>query len=209
MRTTRKRFAMLVLSTALSAAFAGLGVVFLIRPDTAQGITLAAAERVTPLATTVSDYLNPPTLKEAWEDFSHIRFREPSERIKENTLARYERAAVRELRTSMHDPASFSVERVQRGKLLALCITFRAANAFNAIRRGRALVLWSGIITESIFHTEGFEQQWNRHCVQPAAEARALEKLRLDIAVLRAERAHLARPERIEEIARKVGLPPR
>lgn len=41
-----------------------------------------------------------------------------------------------------------------------------------------------------------------------AAQARAIEKTRLDIAVLRAERAYLARPERIEEMARKIGLGP-
>jgi cell division protein FtsL len=37
---------------------------------------------------------------------------------------------------------------------------------------------------------------------------REAERARADIAVLRAERAHLARPERIEPIARKLGLEP-
>jgi len=41
-----------------------------------------------------------------------------------------------------------------------------------------------------------------------SVQARTIEKLRLDIAVLRAERAYLARPERIEELARKIGLGP-
>lgn len=41
-----------------------------------------------------------------------------------------------------------------------------------------------------------------------AAQARNIEKARLDIAVLNAERAYLARPERIEEMARKIGLGP-
>ena len=41
-----------------------------------------------------------------------------------------------------------------------------------------------------------------------ADQARIIEKTRLDIAVLRAERAYLARPERIEEMARKIGLAP-
>jgi cell division protein FtsL len=41
-----------------------------------------------------------------------------------------------------------------------------------------------------------------------AAQARTIDKARLDIAVLRAERAYLARPERIEEMARKIGLAP-
>lgn len=41
-----------------------------------------------------------------------------------------------------------------------------------------------------------------------AAQVRTVEKTRLDIAVLRAERAYLARPERIDELARKIGLAP-
>ncbi len=41
-----------------------------------------------------------------------------------------------------------------------------------------------------------------------AAQDRTIEKTRLDIAVLKAERAYLARPERIEDMARKIGLAP-
>lgn len=37
---------------------------------------------------------------------------------------------------------------------------------------------------------------------------RALEKLEADIAILKAEKAYLARPERIEKLARKQGLGP-
>lgn len=37
---------------------------------------------------------------------------------------------------------------------------------------------------------------------------RAIERARSDIAVLKAERAHLARPERIEPLARAQGLQP-
>lgn len=40
------------------------------------------------------------------------------------------------------------------------------------------------------------------------AAERAAEHARSDIAVLRAERAHLSRPERIEPIARAQGLRP-
>jgi cell division protein FtsL len=39
-------------------------------------------------------------------------------------------------------------------------------------------------------------------------QERAIEKARGDIAVLKAERAHLARPERIEPLARSLGLGP-
>jgi cell division protein FtsL len=37
---------------------------------------------------------------------------------------------------------------------------------------------------------------------------RAIDKARSDIAILKAERAHLARPERIEPLARALGLQP-
>jgi len=40
------------------------------------------------------------------------------------------------------------------------------------------------------------------------ARERTLEKLESDIAVLKAERAYLGRPERIEPLARKLGLEP-
>jgi cell division protein FtsL len=39
-------------------------------------------------------------------------------------------------------------------------------------------------------------------------EERSIDEARNDIAVLKAERAHLARPERIEPIARALGLQP-
>ena len=40
------------------------------------------------------------------------------------------------------------------------------------------------------------------------ANERAIDKATSDIAVLRAERAHLARPDRIEPLARALGLAP-
>jgi cell division protein FtsL len=43
---------------------------------------------------------------------------------------------------------------------------------------------------------------------QIRARERAADEARADIAVLRAERAHLARPERIEPLARAQGLRP-
>ena len=40
------------------------------------------------------------------------------------------------------------------------------------------------------------------------AQERALERAQRDVNVLRAERAHLARPERLEPLARELGLAP-
>jgi cell division protein FtsL len=39
-------------------------------------------------------------------------------------------------------------------------------------------------------------------------EERALERAENDVSVLTAERAHLARPERLEPLARKLGMAP-
>jgi cell division protein FtsL len=44
--------------------------------------------------------------------------------------------------------------------------------------------------------------------VRVQAQERALEKAEIDVAVLTAERAHLARPERLEPLARLIGLAP-
>src|SRR5438552_4869294 len=44
--------------------------------------------------------------------------------------------------------------------------------------------------------------------VRVQAQERALEKAETDVTVLRAERAHLARPERLEPLARLIGLAP-
>ena len=44
--------------------------------------------------------------------------------------------------------------------------------------------------------------------VRVQAQERALEKAEADVTVLEAERAHLARPERLEPLARLIGLAP-
>jgi cell division protein FtsL len=44
--------------------------------------------------------------------------------------------------------------------------------------------------------------------VRVQAQERALEKAESDVTVLTAERAHLARPERLEPLARLIGLAP-
>ena len=44
--------------------------------------------------------------------------------------------------------------------------------------------------------------------VRVQGQERALEKVESDVSILLAERAHLARPERLEPLARLVGLVP-
>jgi len=62
-------------------------------------------------------------------------------------------------------------------------------------------VISAFVLYSSNYDTRQFE-------LKVQAQERAIEKARGDIAVLKAERAHLARPERIEPFARAAGLGP-
>jgi len=57
-----------------------------------------------------------------------------------------------------------------------------------------------------VLYTVSYDTRELDHGVQ--AEERRIERLRSDIAVLRAERAYLSRPERIEPLARAEGFLP-
>ncbi len=60
----------------------------------------------------------------------------------------------------------------------------------------------------SAFLLYGLNYDTRRVAAQVHTQERAAETARGDIAVLKAERAHLARPERIEPAARALGLSP-
>ena len=60
----------------------------------------------------------------------------------------------------------------------------------------------------SAFLLYGINYDTRRLEAKVQAQERAAEKARSDIAVLKAERAHLARPERIDPMARSQGLVP-
>jgi cell division protein FtsL len=60
----------------------------------------------------------------------------------------------------------------------------------------------------SAFLLYGLNYDTRRIVAEVQSLERAAEKARGDIAILKAERAHLARPERIEPIARAQGLEP-
>jgi cell division protein FtsL len=60
----------------------------------------------------------------------------------------------------------------------------------------------------SAFLLYGINYDTRRLEARVQGEERAIEGARNDIAVLKAERAHLGRPERIEPIARAQGLQP-
>lgn len=52
----------------------------------------------------------------------------------------------------------------------------------------------------------GLNYETRRIEVEVQAQERAAQKARSDIAVLKAERSHLTRPERIDPLARRLGL---
>jgi cell division protein FtsL len=60
----------------------------------------------------------------------------------------------------------------------------------------------------SAFLLYGLNYDTRRLEARVAAQERSAEQARSDIAVLKADRAHLARPERIEPLARGLGLQP-
>ena len=60
----------------------------------------------------------------------------------------------------------------------------------------------------SAFLLYGLNYDTRRLEARVQAQERLAEKARSDIAVLKADRAHLARPERIEPLARGLGLQP-
>jgi cell division protein FtsL len=66
--------------------------------------------------------------------------------------------------------------------------------------------LVTAIISAFVLYSSNYDTRQLEAKVQ--AQERAIEKARSDIAVLKAERAHLARPERIEPLARAHGLGP-
>lgn len=205
------RMAVQVALAALIGVFGGFWITLLVRPEHAKAIIVATVDHLPPYVTELGRTAfgqQPPTLREAWADVLRVRPEENSARVVQYALAGYERAALRELRSKANNPASFELVSARWAKDKVLCITFRATNGFNALMLGRALATGKTVYSDSVIDRD-FDREWDRVCGRTAADARAIEKSHRDIAVLRAERAHLARPERIEEMARKVGLPPR
>lgn len=60
----------------------------------------------------------------------------------------------------------------------------------------------------SVFALYGIKYDTRQLERRVAAQQRALEKAGFDIAVLKSERAYLGRPDRIERLARELGLAP-
>jgi cell division protein FtsL len=60
----------------------------------------------------------------------------------------------------------------------------------------------------SAFFLYGVKYDTRRLEIDVHAKERTAERTRADIAVLNAERAHLARPDRIESLARALGMRP-
>lgn len=64
------------------------------------------------------------------------------------------------------------------------------------------------VMLASAFFLYGVKYETRRLEIEVQAKERALERERSDIAVLKAERAHLGQPARIEPLARAMGLRP-
>lgn len=77
-------------------------------------------------------------------------------------------AAVRKLRASMKNPASFSLEDAILTPEGALCVVYRATNSFNAIVPGQAVV-YRGQITTSDSGDQ-FRTRWNTRCFKKRGE---------------------------------------
>lgn len=60
----------------------------------------------------------------------------------------------------------------------------------------------------SAFALYAIKQDTRQLDARVQADERVLDRLENDIAVLKAERAHLARPDRIDKLARTLGLAP-
>lgn len=69
---------------------------------------------------------------------------------------------IRQLRSSMHNPNSFTIESALRMDDGTLCLTYRATNAFNALRLGRAVIDAKRIATSD--DPDRFSGVWNRLC---------------------------------------------
>ena len=65
-----------------------------------------------------------------------------------------------------------------------------------------------GLTIVCAFALYGFSYGTSKIALKVQTDERYVERLRTEIAVLRAERAYLARPERIEPLARAIGLLP-
>lgn len=63
------------------------------------------------------------------------------------------------------------------------------------------------VITSALF-LYGLNYETRRLEADVMAQERAVQKARSDISVLKAERGHLSRPERIDPLARRLGLAP-
>lgn len=74
------------------------------------------------------------------------------------------------------------------------------------LRISSAVAIALALACAFVLYTVSYDTRELDHSVQ--AQERRIERLRSDIAVLRAERAYLSRPDRIEPLARAAGFVP-
>lgn len=70
--------------------------------------------------------------------------------------------AVRQLRASMNDPGSFTLEKATRTAARTLCLTYRARNGFNALVLGQAVVANGEVVRSGSDNV--FASAWGKHC---------------------------------------------
>ncbi len=77
-------------------------------------------------------------------------------------------AVVRQLRSSMKNPASFDLETANRVDDGTLCVSYRATNSFNAIIPGEAVITKDKIYTSD--NRERFVAEWNKRCANKSGK---------------------------------------
>lgn len=77
-------------------------------------------------------------------------------------------AVVRQLKSSMKNPASFDLEKAIRMDDGTLCLSYRARNSFNAIIPGEAVITKDRIYTSD--NRSSFVAQYNKLCANKSGK---------------------------------------
>ena len=104
----------------------------------------------------------PPAPPELTEEQKAEEAIKKAAREKENIRAAIEFAALKQLKSSMKNPASFDLESALRMDDGTVCVSYRATNSFNAVVPGSAVITATKIITTE--DRKSFTSEWNKRC---------------------------------------------